>query len=297
MHSDVGRAEVIKLITRGTWCAASCTSITDWHKISKFDMIWRIDVQAPTLFNRLDTWMCFSTVILIGQYGLDGTAGNVSRTSGNLFSVTASWFTRSWHGGFVAGSYTYFVVLDVSTSATRPGMRVLRVCDNSNETSVAAMYEAEINCFTPSAVDASSMLQGASLLESFPSGGTSTLVIGLSTPNVSPLSRVCTVELSSINSSMNSALCSPTSLPWRTATTSSLSCPNGCTISSPGAIGVPISDTPNAAYLSTSIISIYTSTLAFNYESLALLFIVNTDDTGAFIQEVSVALNESKKIK
>eukprot|EP00731_Ephydatia_muelleri_P021687 Em0014g278a len=28
------------------------------------------------------------TVILIGQYGLDGTAGNVSRTSGNLFNVT-----------------------------------------------------------------------------------------------------------------------------------------------------------------------------------------------------------------
>ncbi|KAL5475125.1 hypothetical protein EMCRGX_G027184 [Ephydatia muelleri] len=218
----------------------------------------------------LDTWMCFSTVILIGQYGLDGTAGNVSRTSGNLFSVTASWFTRSWHGGFVAGSYTYFVVLDVSTSATRPGVRVLRVCDNSNETSVAVMYEAEINCFTPSAVDASSMLLGASLLESFPSGGASTLVIGLSTPNVSPLSRVCTVGLSSIDSSMNDASCSPTILPWRAATTSSLSCPNRCTISSPGAIGT------------------YTSTLAFNYESLALLFIAYTDNTGAFIQEYNI---------
>ena len=95
---------------------------------------------------------------------------------------------------------------------------------------------------------------------------------------------------------MNSAYCSPTILPWRTATTSSLSCPSRCTISSPGAIGIP-SDTPNAAYLSTSSISTYTSTLAFNYESLALLFIVNTDGTGAFIQEVRVALNESKKIK
>ena len=239
------------------------------------------------------------TVILIGQYGLDGTAGNVSRTSGNLFSVTASWFTRSWYGGFVAGSYTYFVVLDVSTSATRTGVRVLRVCDNSNETSVAAMYEAEINCFSPSAVDTSSVLFGASLLESFPSGGASTLVIGFSSPNISPFSRVCTVELSTIDSSMNSASCSPTILPWRAATTSSSSCPNRCTISSPGAIGVPISDTSNAAYLTSSIISTYTytSTLAFNYESLALLFIAYTDNTGAFIQEVRVALNESKKIK
>ena len=239
------------------------------------------------------------TVILIGQYGLDGTAGNVSRTSGNLFSVTASSFTRNWYGGFVAGSYTYFVVLDVSTSAiSRPGVRILRVCDNSNETSVAAMYEAEINCFSSSAVDSTTMLSGASLLESFPSGGASTLVIGFSTPNVSPFNRVCTVGLSSIDSSMNSASCSPTnssiSLPWRTATTSSLSCPNRCTISSPGAIAI-LRDTPNAAYLSTSSISTYTSTLAFNYESLALLFIVNTDGTGAFIQEVSIALNEVKK--
>ena len=56
-------------------------------------------------------------------------------------------------------------------------------------------------------------------------------------------------------------------------------------------------DTSNAAYLSTSSISTYTSTLTFNYESLALLFIAYTDDTGAFIQEVSVALNESKKNK
>eukprot|EP00731_Ephydatia_muelleri_P036153 Em0206g8a len=32
----------------------------------------------------------------------------------------------------------------------------------------------------------------------------------------------------------------------------------------------------------------YTSTLAFNYESLALLFIAYTDDTGAFIQEYNI---------
>ena len=240
------------------------------------------------------------TVILIGQYGLEGTAENVSRTSGNLFSVTlalGSTFTRKWYGGFVAGSYTYFVVLDVSTSAiSRPSMRVLRVCDNSNETSVTAMYEAEINCFSLSSVDISSMLLGASLLESFPSGGASTLFIGLSTPNGPLKNRVCTVGLSSIDSSMNSASCSPTILPWRAATTSSLTCPNRCTISSPGAIGIP-SDQFNAAILTSSNSITYTSTLAFNYESLALLFIAYTDDTGAFIQVVSITKYEVTKIK
>ena len=123
-------------------------------------------------------------------------------------------------------------------------------------------------------------------------------VIGFSTPNVSPFNRVCTVGLPSIDSSMNSASCSstnsPTSLPWRAAIPPVACRVPRCTVSSPGAIAIP-RDTPNAAYLSTSSISTYTSTLAFNYESLALLFIVNTDGTGAFIQEVSVALNEVKK--
>ena len=142
-------------------------------------------------------------MILIGQYGLDGAAGSVSRSSGNLFGVTAGSFTRKWFGGFAAGSYTctYFVVLDLSPS--RLGMRVLRVCDNSNETSVAAMYEAEIICFSSGAVDESSAVVGVSLLESFPSGG-ATLVIGLVT-NVNPYNRVCTVGLSSVDSVMNTA--------------------------------------------------------------------------------------------
>ena len=227
-------------------------------------------------------------VILIGQYGLDETAGNVSRSSGNLFSVTASSFTRNWYGGFVAGNYTYFVVLDVSTSAiSRPAMRVLRVCDNSYNTSVAAMYEAEINCLGSSgSVDTNSALVGASLVQSFPNGG-ATLVIGLATPNAPIISRVCTVGLSSIDSSLNSASCPATSLPWRSSSSPAQSCPTPCNIPAPGAVAVP-SDTSNAVILVTSTTT-YTSTLAFNYESLALLFIAYTS-TGPFLQAVSVVL-------
>ena len=224
------------------------------------------------------------TVILIGQYGLDGAAGSVSRSSGNLFDVTAGWFTRNWFGGFVAGSYTYFVVLDVSTSPiSRPGVRVLRVCDNSNETSVAAMYEAEINCFSSAAVDSSSAVVSVSLLESFPSGG-ATLVIGLVT-TVAPISHVCTVGLSSVDSAMNTASCSGTSLPWRDTVSSPQSCPNRCNIPSPGAVEAP-SMNRNALILISSNTVTYTSTLAFNYESLALLFIAS----GSSLQTVSIGL-------
>ena len=222
------------------------------------------------------------TVILIGQYGLDGAAGSVSRSSGNLFGVTAGSFTRNWFGGFVAGSYTYFVVLDVSTSPT--AMRVLRVCDNSNETSVAAMYEAEVNCFSPGAVDEASAVVDVSLLESFPSAG-ATLVIGLVTPNAPPISRVCTVELSSVDNAMNTTSCSGTSLPWRDTVSSAQSCPNRCNITSPGAVEAPSMDS-NADILSNFDTDTFTSTLAFNYESLALLFIAS----GSSLKAVSIVI-------
>ena len=227
------------------------------------------------------------TVILFGQYGLDGAARSVSRPSGNLFGVTAGSFTRKWFGGFVAGSYTYFVVLDVNTSSiSRPAIRVLRVCDNSNETSVAAMYEAEINCFSSDTVDEDSTVVGVSLLESFPSGG-DTLVIGFVTPNSDPISHVCAVGLSSVDSAMNTASCSGTSLPWRDTVSSALSCPNRCNITSPGAVEAPIPISSNADILINSNTDTYTSTLAFNYESLPLLFIAS----GSSLQAVSIVIS------
>ena len=236
------------------------------------------------------------TVILIGQYGLDGAAGSVSRSSGNLFGVTAGSFTRNWFGGFVAGSYTYFVVLDVRTSPiSRPGIRVLRVCDNSNETSVAAMYEAEINCFSSSVVDEVSTLVGASLLETFPGGAGATLVVGLSTPFSSTTKqRVCAVGLSSVDSAMNTASCSGTSLPWRATVSSAQSCPNRCNIPSPGAVEAPTPISSNADILINSNTVTYTSTLAFNYESLPLLFIAYTisGTTQSFLQAVSIYSTE-----
>eukprot|EP00731_Ephydatia_muelleri_P036148 Em0206g3a len=152
------------------------------------------------------------TVILIGQYGIDETAGNVSRTSGNLFSVTASPFTRNWYGGFVAGSYTYFVVLDVFPPG--PGVRVLRVCNNYNETSIAAMYELYLDCFVNGFDFINARITGASLV-SYPIslGGPyeDRLVVGIvvqvpieqcssftdclsCAANVNPLCGWCTVE-------------------------------------------------------------------------------------------------------
>ena len=236
------------------------------------------------------------TVILIGQYGLEGAAGSVSRSSGNLFGVTTGSFTRNWFGGFVAGSYTYFVVLDVNTSSTTTsstaerGMRVLRVCDNSNETSVAAMYETELNCISITGrIDAASRFAGVSLVNAYPNGTSfePRLVVGVVTPNPiggTYLSRVCSFSLPKIDSAIASASsqCSPGALPWRSSSPSSLSCSSTCTISSPGAIptssllqtsgllatagNVPINTTFDLSY-----------TLSFNFESLTLMFIAYTD--------------------
>ena len=224
------------------------------------------------------------TVILIGQYGLDGTAGNVSRTSGNLFSVTASSFTRNWYGGFVAGSYTYFVVFDVFPPG--PGVRVLRVCNN--ETPIAAMYELYLNCYVDGFDFINARITGASLV-SYPIslGGPyeDRLVVGIVTP-VNPnsyvpyYSRVCTYSLDMINSMMDSTSCS-SNLPWRSSTLS-LSCSAPCIISSPGAIGGSLLDqiSFSAIILASNTAYDLSYSLSFNTENLTLLFLASTNLRG-----------------
>ena len=225
------------------------------------------------------------TVILIGQYGLDGTAENVSRTSGNLFSVTlalGSTFTRNWYGGFVAGFYTYFVVFDVFPPG--PGVRVLRVCNN--ETSIAAMYELYLNCFVDGFDFLNARITGASLVSYTNSSGgpyEDRLVVGIVTPTAtySPFySRVCTYPLAMINSMMDSTPCS-SNLPWRSSTLS-LSCSAPCNISSPGAIGGSLLDQTSltAIILYSNAAYDLSYSLSFNTENLKLLFLASTNLRG-----------------
>ena len=224
------------------------------------------------------------TVILIGQYGLDGTAGNVSRTSGNLFSVNASPFTRNWYGGFVAGSYTYFVVLDVFPP--RPGVRVLRVCNN--ETSIAAMYELYLDCFVDTFEFINARITGASLVP-YPIslGGPyeDRLVVGIVTPPSTLggsffYSRVCTYSLDMINSMMDSTPCS-SNLPWMSSTLP-LSCSAPCIISSPGAIGGSLlyQTSFTALVLASNVTYDPSYSLSFNTENLTLLFLASTNLRG-----------------
>ena len=242
------------------------------------------------------------TMNLIGQYGLDGAAGNVSRISGNLFSVTASSFNRKWYGGFVAGSYTYFVVLDQSPSLEA---RVLRVCNNNNETSIAAMYELSLDCFVNGFGYIDARFTGASLV-SYPTslGGPyeDRLVIGIVTPPIpngqAPYySRVCTYSLATINTMMNNAYTPPScssTLPWRSPSAISLTCSAPCNLSSPGAIG---GATLGQATLTAVVFQANTSydpsySLSFNTEGLTLLFLASTNVRGQLgnstLQAVSV---------
>ena len=245
------------------------------------------------------------TVILIGQYGLDGAAGSVSRSSGNLFNVSASSFTRNWFGGFVAGSYTYFIAFDVSTSPiSRPGVRVLRVCDNSNTPSVAAMYEIELDCLNLAGnVNSYARFAGASVV-SYPTtaGGPleDRLVIGIVTPPLGGYtgalrSRVCTYSLSQIDSKMDSAYaqCSSGSLPWRSSSATS-TCSAPCNLSSPGAIAAPTlvyaSVPVPVAQTNTSYELSYT--LSFRTESLTLLFLAFTSQLNQQGTSVIQAVSE-----
>ena len=163
---------------------------------------------------------------------------------------------------------------------------MLQVCDNSNETSVAAMYETELNCLAINGrIDAASRFAGVSLVNAYPNGTSfePRLVVGTVTPNPNGgryFSRVCTFSLPKIDSSASSQ-CSPGALPWRSSSPSSLSCSSTCTISSPGAI-------PTSSLVHTSGLLATASTppnstfdlsytLSFNFESLTLMFIAYTD--------------------
>ena len=197
------------------------------------------------------------TVNLIGQYGLDRTVRNVSRSSGGLFDVTTDSFSRNWFGGFVAGSYVYFVVLDVSASPnSETGIRVLRVCDNSQETRVTSVSEIELDCLDLAGrVNGYARLVGASLV-TYPVNGSQSyetaLLVGIVTPPLGGYSgmysgRVCAFQLSQIDSMIDSVsssspsngTCFSGALPWRNTSNSYFSCSSRCNMSSPGATEAP----------------------------------------------------------
>ena len=240
------------------------------------------------------------TVILIGQYGLDGTAGNVSRTSGNLFSVTASPFTRNWYGGFVAGSYTYFVVFDVFPPGPSPGpgVRVLRVCNN--EASIAAMYELYLNCIVDGFEFINARITGASLVSYTNSSGglyEDRLVVEIVTPpsalgGAPYYSRVCTYSLATINSKMDSTPCF-SNLPWRNPTLS-WSCSAPCNISSPGATGGSLLDQTSLTAIVFASNAAYdpSYSLSFNTENLTLLFLASTNLRGHLGNSTVQAVSE-----
>ena len=245
---------------------------------------------------------------LIGQYGIDGTAGNVSRSSGGLFGVTADTFTRDWFSGFMAGPYAYFVVLDVSASPnSETGIRVLRVCDNSQETRVTSVSEIELDCLDLAGrVNGYARLVGASLV-TYPVNGSESyetaLLVGIVTPPLGGYSgmyssRVCAFQLSQIDSMIDSVSSSSPSngtcfsgpLPWRNTSNSYFSCSSRCNMSSPGATEAP---TLHAVSHPVSVLLTNTSfeldyVLSIYIESLSLLFIASTNHMGtSILQAVS----------
>ena len=252
------------------------------------------------------------TVILIGHYGLDGPG---SRTSGDLFRVTENSFTRRWIGGFSVGSYTYFVVLDVKASpGTRvpAGIRVVRVCHNINETTIAAMSEIELDCLgLAGQVDGYARLAGASLVAypiNGPTSSEATLLVGIvTTPptdsNALGMNRsgACAYPLSQIDARMDNAstpssahTCYSGALPWRNTNESIFECSSRCSMSSPGAIAAPklvaTSHPVSVPVANTSYDLNYV--LSVSAESLTLTFIASTNQMGdSVIQAVSRKLH------
>ena len=85
-------------------------------------------------------------VILLGQYGL--LYGESFRSSGADFTVYSDNFQRDFIAGFKHKKFIYFIVVDNGTESSDHRIRILRVCDDPDDSRFSALYEAILDCGT-----------------------------------------------------------------------------------------------------------------------------------------------------
>ena len=131
--------------------------------------------------------------ITLSQYGFTGDVAETGH-----YSITQDGFERNFYSGFVAGSNSYYFSIDSNPAAYR-GIRVLRVCHNSN---FSALYELTLGCggVAPSS---NTRISGVALVEDFAGVSGMTIVLTRSRPSTSHSQNyVCLYSLERINDEM-----------------------------------------------------------------------------------------------
>ena len=124
------------------------------------------------------------------QYGF----GDGDFVRSRNYRIERSGFVRTFFGGFVNGTDTYYFMTDDKPREVR-GLRVLRACDTtcSSSCNFAALYEVEIDC---GAYPQNSVICGLSVLDNFAGSSDRTVVLArCKSAGLAARNRVCSILL------------------------------------------------------------------------------------------------------
>ena len=128
--------------------------------------------------------------MLLSQYG------SISANAGNLYSITQTNFERNFYGGFVTRDSAYYFAIDSNPASFR-GIRVMRVCHNSN---FSALHELTLGCGGV-APTSNTRISGVSLVQDFAGLSGTTVVLSRSRPGNNQ-NYVCLYSLEAIDDVM-----------------------------------------------------------------------------------------------
>ena len=134
------------------------------------------------------------TAIALGHYGFYGRRGGLSETG--EYSVTQTDFERNLYSGIIVGDYTYYFAID-SNPATLRGIRVMRVCHDSN---FSALHELTLGCGGVSPTS-NTRISGLEFVENFAGLSGNNVALTRSRPGTNQ-NYVCFYSLEAIDSAM-----------------------------------------------------------------------------------------------
>ena len=139
--------------------------------------------------------------ILLGQYRLSALNLGIAEVWNN-YSITQFNFERNFYSGFIFGDSAYYFAIDSNPASFR-GIRVMRVCHNSN---FSALHELTIGC-GGIAPTSNTRISGVSLVRDFAGLSGTTVVLSRSRPGNNQ-NYVCLYSLEAIDDVMQRKYCS-----------------------------------------------------------------------------------------
>ena len=129
----------------------------------------------------------------LGQYQISLESIMTNKTKDYILQRSSDFNTRIFKAGFI-DNFTYYIVEDDASE-----IRILRVCNETGIDTFQALYEVQLICG-----DSAVVFAGASILDNF-SSSSNTLVLTVRAPDtaITHFGRVCTYNISDINTAMD----------------------------------------------------------------------------------------------